>query len=73
MRDIGDLDTYLGMEIYRDRVKRVLTLNQIAYTQKILNTYGFGDGALYKTPMDSKAVYIINTEGQTDEATLKDY
>jgi Reverse transcriptase (RNA-dependent DNA polymerase) len=32
MRDMGDLDTYLGMEIHRDRAKRVLTLKQTAYT-----------------------------------------
>jgi hypothetical protein len=57
MRDLGDLDTYLGMEIHRDRAKGVLTLHQTAYTRKILDAHSFGDGALHKTPMDSKAVY----------------
>ena len=70
---MGDLDTYLGMEIHRDRANGILSLNQAAYTRKILETHGFGDGALYKTPMDSKTVYTVNAEGQADEATVKDY
>ena len=56
---MGDLDNYLGMEIHRDRAKGVLTLTQSTYTHKM--------------PMDSIAVYTINTEGQADEATVKDY
>jgi hypothetical protein len=72
MRDMGDLHSYLGIEIHRDRAKGVLTFNQASYTRKILETYGFGDGALHHTPMDSRVVYTPNTE-QADEATIKDY
>ena len=61
------------MEIHRDRAKGVLTLTQSTYTHKMLDAYGFRNGALHKTPMDSRAVYTINTEGQADEATVKDY
>src|SRR5271154_1425084 len=61
------------MEIHRDRAKGVLTLTQSTYTHKMLDAYGFRNGALHKTPMDSRAVYTINTEGKADEATVKDY
>jgi transposase InsO family protein len=73
MRDMGDLDTYLGLKVHRDRTKRVLRVNQTDYTRKILDTYGFGDGALHRTPMDSKAIYTMNANGQADEATVKEY
>jgi hypothetical protein len=73
MRDLGDLDTYLGMEIHRDRAKGVLTLCQTTYTRKMLDAYGFGDGALHKTPMDSKAVYTVNADEQADEDVVKEY
>jgi hypothetical protein len=58
-----DLDTYLGMEIHRDRAKSVLTLCQTSYIRKMLNAYGFGEGALHKTPMDIKTVYTVNADG----------
>ena len=71
MRDI-DLDTYLGMEIHRDRAKGVLTLCQTTYTRKMLESYGFTSGPVVKTPMDSKTVFTVN-DGQADEDTIKDY
>jgi hypothetical protein len=73
MRDMGDLDTYLGMEIHRDRAKGVLTLCQTTYTRNMLESYGFAEGALHKTPMDSKAVFTIRTDGQADEEEVKEY
>jgi hypothetical protein len=59
---MGDLDSYLGIEIHRDRAKGVLTFNQASYTRKILETYGFSDKALHHTPIDSRVVYTPNTE-----------
>jgi hypothetical protein len=73
IRDISNLDIYLGMKIHCDRIKRILRFNQTDYIRKILDTYGFGDGTLYKTFMDSKAIYIMNADAQADEATVKDY
>ena len=73
MRDMGDLDDYLGLEIHRDRAKGILSLTQSTYTHKMLDVYGFGDGALHKTPMDSRAIYTANTEEETNEANVKEY
>jgi hypothetical protein len=61
------------MKIHRDRAKGILRFNQTDYTRKILDTYDFGDETLHKTPMDSKAIYTMDDDGQADEATIKNY
>jgi hypothetical protein len=38
MKDLGEASFVLGIEIHRDRRKRVLGLSQNAYLGKVLNT-----------------------------------
>ena len=39
VKDLGEAQTFLGMEIKRDRAAKTLELHQTAYTQRILAKY----------------------------------
>jgi hypothetical protein len=40
MKDIGEASYVLGIEIHKDRHKRVLELSQKTYIQNVLKRYG---------------------------------
>jgi Reverse transcriptase (RNA-dependent DNA polymerase) len=39
MKDLGEVVYILGIEIYRDRSKRLIGLSQITYIDKVLNRF----------------------------------
>jgi hypothetical protein len=52
VKDLGNVNHYLGMKIQRDRSRRTITLSQRAYIEKILDKYGYSrHGKTVKTPM----------------------
>jgi hypothetical protein len=51
LSDMGEPNSFLGMKIVRDRVKRVMTITQGDYTRKILNRFGFSESKCHKTPI----------------------
>jgi hypothetical protein len=52
VKDLGDLEIYLGLEIERDRANRKITLGQPRYITTVLKTYGMENCA----PVDSPSV-----------------
>lgn len=52
MTDLGELRTFLGLEINRDRPKRILHLSQTKYIQKILENHGMMGCNPCTTPAD---------------------
>jgi hypothetical protein len=51
-KDLGPARWYLGMQIIRDRKRRILTLNQHAYNESLLQIFGLdGEGRTVKTPL----------------------
>jgi hypothetical protein len=48
MKDLGEVTYILGIKIYRDRLKRLIGLNQYAYIDKILNRYCVSSSSLGK-------------------------
>ena len=52
MKDMGEISSYLGIGIKRDRKNRSISLNQLKYIEDILKKYGMEDVALISTPMD---------------------
>lgn len=52
MTDIGQLTTFLGLEIKRNRTNRTLFLSQIKYVNKILETFGMQRCNPAATPVD---------------------
>ena len=51
MKDMGELKSFLGIEITRDRTNRTMKLIQKGYIDTILEHFGFTDAAPVKTPM----------------------
>ena len=41
--DLGELATFLGLEMKQDRIHRILTLSQHQYLDRILNCHGMRD------------------------------
>src|SRR3954469_24587100 len=39
IKDLGEINTCLGLEITRDRSSRTLTISQKSYTLKLINEY----------------------------------
>jgi hypothetical protein len=52
MKDIGELSEILGMEVYRDRQRKLLTLSQTTYIKDILQKFGFSNCKPISTPLD---------------------
>src|SRR3982074_324538 len=52
MKDMGEISSYLGIGIKRDRKNRSISLNQLKYIEDILKKYGMEDVALISTPID---------------------
>ena len=52
MTDLGQLNTFLGLEIQRDRQRRILHLSQTKYIAKILANHGMAASNPITTPAD---------------------
>jgi hypothetical protein len=50
MKDLGDTSYVLGIEIHRDRTKRVLGLSQKAYIEKVLKRYNMQECSTTPAP-----------------------
>src|SRR5579871_329988 len=52
MRDLGEISSYLGIEIKRDRKNRTVSLSQSKYIEDILKKYRMENCRPISTPMD---------------------
>ena len=52
MRDLGEISSYLGIEIKRDRKNKTISLSQTKYIEDILKKYGMENCRPISTPMD---------------------
>jgi hypothetical protein len=52
VKDLGDLKWILGMEVVRDRQRRILSINQKIYVQKMLERFGMAECHGVRTPAD---------------------
>ena len=51
MKDMGELKSFLGIDITRNKKERTITLSQKGYVDTILNHFGFAEAAPIRTPM----------------------
>jgi len=56
IRDLGEAETFLGMEIVRDRKKRTLKIKQSKYIENMCERFGLTEAKPVHTPMDPKVV-----------------
>jgi len=75
MSDLGELTTYLGLDISRNRSQRLLTLDQTKYIDKILNGHGMQDACPSLTPLDPNTSLVSNCKVTTadPESQLLDF
>lgn len=71
MKDLGELQFILGLQVVRDRKARTIHLHQEQYIKKILARFEMTDTRHYWTPMPEKKVLSPRTPDQpsTDTAT----
>ena len=52
MRDLGEISSYLGIEIKRDRKNRIISPSQSKYVEDILKKYGMENCRPISTSMN---------------------
>ena len=76
LKDLGDIDEFLGIKITRNRQARSISLDQSHYIEKILAKYGYKDNGK-KTPSTGCPIpigaKIEPLEGTADPKAVKDY
>nr|GEX04662.1 zinc finger, CCHC-type [Tanacetum cinerariifolium] len=51
MKELGEAKKILGMEIVRDRIRKILMVSQFGYVSKILNNFRINNGKSVKMPL----------------------
>jgi hypothetical protein len=54
IKDMGELEYILGIQVTRDRAARTIRINRTAYIREVLKRYGMADSAAVSTPLVSK-------------------
>jgi hypothetical protein len=54
IKDMGELEYILGIQVTRDRAARTIRINQTAYIREVLKRYGMADCAAVSTPLVSQ-------------------
>ncbi len=62
MDDRGEIDFILGMKVSRDRVNKVLTIDQKAYLKDVLKRFGMEDCRPVATPVEPEKKFDKGTE-----------
>ena len=55
IRDLGEAETFLGMEIVRNRKNRTLKIKQTKYIENMANRFGLTEAKPLYTPLDPRA------------------
>jgi hypothetical protein len=69
VNSLGPVNTFLGIEITRDRTKRTITLSQKKYTQKLLQKFGYTPSETMKPLIPIGNQIAPNTGELNPEAT----
>jgi hypothetical protein len=51
MKDLGEVERFLGMEVRRDRQRKLISLGQVSYINEILARFGMNDSHAVSTPV----------------------
>src|SRR5271154_2022133 len=72
MKDLGELKYFLGIQVQRDRKRKILHISQPGYIRTILNRYGMQDSKPANTPLPTgvRLAKAATTDILTDR---KDY
>src|SRR5260221_9435352 len=71
MSDLGEIQSYLGMRICRDRSKKHIEVDQSGYIRSILDGFGMADANPHPTPLPAGAnVHLIKNTAQATQAEV---
>jgi hypothetical protein len=66
MKDLGELQFFLGMEVERNRDERLLLINQIKYLKEILKHFGMEECKPIRVPFNPKVKLQRNANGNDE-------
>ena len=71
MKDLGELKYFLGMQVYRDRERRQIHINQSGYVNSVLEKFGLLECNPVSTPIATGTRLLKSTANDTlmDDAT----
>src|SRR5260370_597954 len=74
MSDLGEIQSYLGMRICRDRSKKRIEVDQSGYIRSILDHFGMADANPHPTPLPAGAnAHLIKNTAQATQAEIKHF
>jgi hypothetical protein len=74
MTDLGEIDSYLGVNITRDRSVKLLEIDQSCYIREIVNRFRMSDANPTRTPLPSGAeTHLVKYEEQASASEIRAY
>jgi hypothetical protein len=74
MMDLGKIDSYLGVNIMRNRSVKLLEINQSCYIWEIINHFRMLDANPAHTPLPSGAeMHLVKCEEQASASEIRAY
>ena len=74
MTDLGEIQSYLGVNITRDRANRTMEINQKEYIQMIVEKFGMRDANPVHTPLPAGCEgHLVKFEDQASASDIKKY
>jgi hypothetical protein len=70
MKDLGELQYFLGMQVHRDRTNRQLRIHQRGYINTILQRFGMQESSPVSTPLATGTKLVKFTEESTVDQKL---
>ena len=72
--DLGEIESYLGMRITRDRSRKRLEIDQSNYLMGVLTRYNMADANAHNTPLPAGAeTFLVKFDGSASAAEIKHY
>ena len=74
MTDLGEIDSYLGVKITRDRSVKRLDIDQSRYVSEIVDRFGMADANAARTPLPSGAeAHLVKHTGEATPREIKHF
>jgi hypothetical protein len=74
MSDMGEIESYLGVRIVRDRADRRIDIDQSGYIAKVLERFGMTDANPHNTPLPAGAeAHLVKYSGEASKSDIKHY
>ena len=74
MSDLGEIQSYLGMRIVRNRADKITEIDQSGYISDILERFGMTNANPHSTPLPAGAdVHLVKYDGVASQSDIRHY